>query len=176
MLNIARALKKKLLISGMVMLTLAIVFLVIYTLLPPKVGAVKYPVSLTVYPSSSSRLSYLIEIDSEGVINAYKGLRTEMAYKYDESLEIRQYYDIVEASASALLSERDQKALNEALEKIPATPKTRDLIIRNGWYWTLFFNGKAYKLLGDETSGDVYDAVKLIMSLSPLPIVIQGYA
>jgi len=171
--------KQNLLVSGMMLLMLAAVVLIIYVLSPPKVGTAKLPICLTLHPSSGGGAgeTYLIEIDSKGAIYAYRGSRTGIAESDDESIEIKQYLESVEASSNAWLSEQDQQTLDKALAKLPATPKEReDVTVYDAWSKTLFLNGKAYKLLGDETSGDVYDAVKLIMSLSPLPIVIQGYA
>jgi len=168
--------KRALLVSGMILLVLAVVVFVAYTLFPSKVGAIKYPISLVIYDGSESYLIEVGPIDTSTAIRTYKGESTDISSYSADSLEIKQYLESVETSSSAWLSDKDLETLDKALAKLPATPKERkDVMVSGGRERTLFFNGKAYKLLGDEMSGDVYNAVNLIISMSPLPIVVQEH-
>ena len=142
-------------------------------------NAVEYPVILTVTPPSAGHNSYYIRIDEDGYIRSYKGLAAGAGEDSTGAvLPPDRFFDSVEGSEESELDTATFDSLQRELSKLlPPSRKQNDIGMTDAWELKLYINGNTlFEYSWSQEGSDIYRVMEKIMSLSPIPVDMDGFA
>ena len=126
---------------------------------------------LYIYPTGTMKETYLLDLDSDGLLSVSMGTRRNDDVKSDNFLETLISKEKKLDSSEALEVSKFQKDL-EAIEEF-----SKELILDDSWEVTICYNDKKYNFdIREHRDESIGKLVKHLIKCSPINVDIHGWS